>query len=239
MSGQVIDEGDPDFKKLSPPYLKLYSLGTPNGQKITIYLELLGLDYEYRRIDISTNIQKEPWYIKLNPNGRIPVLSDVDANGKQTVLFETAAILLYLGEKYDKDRKYYYSVDDEHYWDQIKWLSFQVASHAPYQGQANHFLRYAKEKIQYGIDRYKAETERVFGVFEIRLAENNGWLVGDHLNIADIAAYPWIRISSFIDIDINQFPNLKAWLDKLEKTPEIANGTNVDNSRFPNPNATK
>lgn len=141
-------------------------------------------------------------------------------------LFETAAILLYLGEKYDKDRKYYYPITDPLYWDQIKWLIFNVASHAPYQGQANHFQLFAKEKIPYGIQRYKAETERVFGVFEIRLKENNGWLVGDGLNIADIAAFPWIRGYEGNEIDINQFPELKKWIDKIEKIDGIQQGLN-------------
>ncbi|KAH3666981.1 hypothetical protein WICMUC_005473 [Wickerhamomyces mucosus] len=229
MSNQLlVDEGDPDYEKLAAPYLKLYSLGTPNGQKVTTYLRLLNVPYHYRKIDISTNVQKEPWFINLNPNGRIPALSDVDANGKRTTLFETAAILLYLGEKYDTERKYYYSINDgDLYWDQTKWLVFQVASHAPYQGQANHFLIYAKEDVPYGKNRYKAETERVFGVFEIRLKENNGWLVGDHLNIADIAAFPWIRHYGAIGIDIDQFPHLKAWIEKIEKIDGIQDGLNV------------
>jgi len=228
MSLQNLDFGDPQHPKdLSKSYLKLYSLGTPNGQKITIFLELLGIkNYEYRVLDIRTNIQKEPWFIAINPNGRIPTLSDVDSNGKQTILFETAAILLYLGEKYDKNHKYYYSLGDEHYWDQIKWLTFHVASHAPYQGQANHFILYAPEKIPYGIKRYKEETERVFGVFEIRLKENNGWLVGDHLNIADIGAFPWIKGAGKLGIDLSQFPNLKSWVDKISKIPGIQEGLN-------------
>lgn len=229
MSSQNLDLADPEHPKdLKAPYLKLYSLGTPNGQKATVYLKLLGIDdYVYRRLDIRTNIQKEPWFININPNGRIPTLSDVDANGKQTILFETGAILLYLGEKYDKERKYYYTLGDEHYWDQIKWLTFQIASHAPYQGQANHFQRYAPEKIEYGIKRYKEETERVFGVFEIRLKENNGWLVGDHLNIADIAAFPWIKNYAYNEIDIDQFPNLKAWVEKIYKIDGVQAGLDV------------
>ena len=228
MSSTNLDLADPEHPKdLKAPYLKLYSLETPNGQKITLYLKLLGIDYTLRRLDIGTNIQKEPWFIAINPNGRIPTLSDVDAQGKQTILFETGAILLYLGEKYDKQRKYYYSLNDEHYWDQIKWLTFQIASHAPYQGQANHFQHYAPEKIEYGIKRYKAETERVFGVYELRLKENNGWLVGDHLNIADIAAFPWVKIYAYNDIDIDQFPHLKAWIERIKNIDGVQAGLDV------------
>lgn len=223
----TIDEGDPDYPQLQAPYLKLYSLETPNGQKVTLYLELLKVKYHYRKIDITKNTQKEPWFLALNPNGRIPTISDVDAEGKRTTLFETGAILQYLGEKYDKQRKYYYDLSSPYYWDQQKWLVFQVASHAPYQGQANHFLRYAKVDVPYGKERYRAETERVFGVFEIRLKQNNGWLVGDHLNIADIAAFPWIRRYGFIDIDITQFPELEKWLDKIAAIDGVQAGLDI------------
>jgi glutathione S-transferase len=222
-----IDEGDPDYPKLEPPYLKLYSLGTPNGQKVTLYLELLKLKYHYRHIDISKDTQKEPWFLKLNPNGRIPTLSDVDAQGKRTTLFETGAILQYLGEKYDTERKYYHDLSSPYYWDQVTWLTFQVASHAPYQGQANHFIKFAPEDVPYGKKRYKNETERVFGVFELRLKANNGWLVGEGLNIADIAAYPWIKKYDFIGIDIAQFPELKKWLDKIDAIPGVQEGLDV------------
>ncbi|CEP23373.1 unnamed protein product [Cyberlindnera jadinii] len=222
----LIDEGDPDYPKLEAPYLKLYSLGTPNGQKITVYLELLGLKYHYRNVDILKGTQKEPWFLKLNPNGRIPVLSDVDAEGHRTTLFETGAILQYLGEKYDKERKYYYDLSSPYYWDQVTWLTFQVASHAPYQGQASHFLKFAKEDVPYGKKRYKEETERVFGVYELRLKANNGWLVGDHLNIVDIAAYPWIRKYDFVEIDITKFPELEKWLAKIDAIEGIEKGLN-------------
>lgn len=223
-----LDLADPKGTQLKTPYLKLYSVGTPNGQKITILLQLLNLAYSYRKIDLGSNEQKEDWFIKLNPNGRIPTLSDVDAEGKQTVIFETGAILQYLGEKYDKDQKYYYKISSKYYWDQVQWLTFQVASHAPYQGQAAHFVIFAKEKVPYGIKRYVDETRRIFGVYEIRLKQNNGWLVGDHLNIADIAAFPWIRKAELIDIDLaKEFPELKKWVDKIEKIDGVAQGLSV------------
>ncbi|CCH46205.1 hypothetical protein BN7_5796 [Wickerhamomyces ciferrii] len=228
-----LDLDDPNHPKdLKAPYLKLYSLETPNGQKATIYLELLKLNYHLTRLDIRTNVQKEPWFIALNPNGRIPTLSDVDSNGNQTKISETGAILLYLGEKYDTERKYYYGIDDPLYWDQIQWLTFQIASHAPYHGQAHHFIKYAPEDIPYGKKRYLDETERVFGVYEIRLKENNGWLVGDHLNIADIAAFSWINIYNYIDIDINKWPSIKAWLEKIREIPGVQEGLNVKEHEF-------
>ncbi|ODQ61846.1 hypothetical protein WICANDRAFT_82025 [Wickerhamomyces anomalus NRRL Y-366-8] len=200
MSSKNLDLSDPEHPKdLKPPYLKLYSLGSPNGQKISLYLKLLGIeDYYYRQLDIRTNIQKEPWFIAINPNGRVPTLSDVDSQGKQTILFETGAILLYL-----------------------------VASHAPYQGQATQFQHYAPEKIEYGIKRYKGETESVFGVYELRLKENDGWLVGDHFNIADIAAFPWVRVYAYNDIDIDQFPHLKAWIEKIKIIDGVQAGLDV------------
>lgn len=226
MSTGPIDEGDPVSEKYNAPYLKLYSMGTPNGVKITVYLSLLKLDYHYRKLNIMTNEQKEEWFLKLNPNGRIPVLTDVNEKGEVYPIMETGAILLYLGEKYDKERKYYYGVDaGKLYWDQIQWLTFQIASHAPYQGQANHFNSFAKEDVPYGKKRYTDETKRVFGVFERRLKDNNGWLVGDHLNIADIAAWAWIRAApNYAKIELDEWPLIQKWIKAIEEIPGVQEG---------------
>lgn len=223
-----VDEGDPKVGPIEAPYTKLYSVGTSNGQKITIFLQLLKKEYIYRKIDLSTDEQKEPWFIKLNPNGRIPVLSDVDSEGKRITLHETGVILQYLADKYDKERKYSYDHDDPLWWEQLQWLTFQIASHSPMQGQAHHFVSFAKVVNDYGIKRYSDEAKRIYGVYEIRLKENNGWLVGDHLNIADISAYPWVSRSRMFKTDLSEWPHLAEWVSKISSIPGVSKGQSVE-----------
>jgi glutathione S-transferase len=222
-----IDEGDPAYEQLKAPYVKLYSVGTSNGQKITIFLKLLNLDYHYRKIDFSKDEQKEPWFIKLNPNGRIPVLTHADSEGNLKIFHETGVILQYLADTFDKERKYSYDHSDPLWWEQTQWLTFQVASHSPMQGQAHHFVSFAKVKNEYGIKRYTDEIKRIYGVYEIRLKENNGWLVGDKLNIADISAYPWVSRSRLFNSTLDEWPNVKAWVEKISKLPGVAEGQAV------------
>jgi len=225
----TIDQADPQYPNLTPPYIKLYSVGTSNGQKITIFLELLQKQYIYRKIDFSKNEQKEEWFLKLNPNGRIPVLSDVDSNGKEIHLHETAVILQYLADKYDDERKFSYNHDDPLWFEQLQWLIFQVASHSPMQGQAHHFVSFAKEKNEYGIKRYSDEAKRIFGVYERRLKENKGWLVGNKLNIADVSAYPWISRSKLFGIDdLKEWPNLQKWCEKISNIPQVKKGQAIE-----------
>lgn len=223
----LIDEGDPNYEQLEAPYLKLYSVGTSNGKKITIFLSLLNLKYHYRKIDFSKDEQKEPWFIKLNPNGRIPVLTDVDSNGNVRTFHETGVILQWLADNYDTERKYSYDHSDPLWWEQLQWLTFQIASHSPMQGQAHHFVSFAKIKDDYGIKRYTDEARRVYSVFELRLIENNGWLVGDHLNIADISAYPWISRSALFKTELDEWPNLKKWCEKVSQIEGVKEGESV------------
>ena len=165
--------------------IELLTSETPNGWKISIALEEMGLPYTVRHIVLSKGEQKEDWYVKLNPNGRIPTIVDHD-NGDFAV-FESGAILIYLAEKtgklMPKDVKGRSLV--------IQWLMFQMAGIGPMMGQANVFFRYAPEKIQYAIDRYQRESMRLFGVLDRRLAGNE-YLAGDY-SIADIANFSWVR----------------------------------------------
>lgn len=166
--------------------------------------------------------------MKLNPNGRIPVITDTDAEGHQTTLAESGAILQYLGEKYDTERKYYHDLSSKYYWDQTMWLTFQVASHSPIQGQATHFWKLATVDYPYGKKRFMDETKLVYGVYEMRLKENNGWMVGDHLNIADIAAYPLIKKAEVLNVDLAaEFPLLKEWMEKIDKIAGVEEGMSV------------
>jgi len=193
--------------------ITLYTVGTPNGVKISILLEELGLPYNVRAIDFKKTEQKEPWFLKINPNGRIPAISDKSTGLN---LFESGAILMYLVERYDKERKFSYDYGSEEYWELLQWVFFQNAGLGPMQGQLNHFERYAPEKIPYAQKRYLEETRRLYGVLESQLqrqeeSHKSPYLVGEKLTIADITTYGWVRIAAMSGVDINEFPRLKQW----------------------------
>ncbi|KAG4415395.1 hypothetical protein IFR04_011491, partial [Cadophora malorum] len=139
----------------------LYTSGTPNGQKVSMVLEALGLKYETKHIDISKNTQKEEWYLKINPNGRIPAIIDrtetADGKSHEKRVFEGMAIMLYLCQKYDREYVISYAFDSDKYWEVVEWMTWMQSGIGPMQGQANHFFRYAPEKIEYAINRYQTE----------------------------------------------------------------------------------
>ncbi|KAF7332181.1 Glutathione S-transferase C-terminal-like protein [Mycena kentingensis (nom. inval.)] len=206
--------------------LFLYTGPTPNGHKVTVFLEELkrvypSVDYDYESIDISTNRQKEPWFIKLNPNGRIPTI--VDKSRDDFVVFETAAILLYLAQLYDKEKQFTFDPEasPNEYSELLQWIFFAHGGVGPMQGQSNHFSRYAPEDIPYAKKRYLDETKRLYGVLEIRLSQDGGrdWLAGTgrgKLTIADFNVAPWIRIHKYSGVEsLDEWPNLKAWLERL------------------------
>jgi glutathione S-transferase len=164
------------------PDITLYTDATPNGIKITIALEELGLPYKVEHVDISTNRQKEDWFLEINPNGRIPALTDKFTDGSSIRLFEGGSILQYLAEQYDKDHKISFPQGSRESYEMNNWLFFQHGGLGPMQGQANHFYRYAPEKIKYGIDRYINESRRLYRVIDTHLAKStSGYLVGDHV----------------------------------------------------------
>lgn len=233
MVGYIIDENDPQEIALKAPYIKLYTAGTPNGYKISIMLELLKLDYHVRTVDVMKNEQKEDWFLELNPNGRIPTLSDVDASGEKLTISESGAILLYLVDKYDKDNKYSYAYGTPQYWKTVELLMFQMAGLGPMQGQAGHFTIFAPEKVPYGIERYTNETKRLYGVMEDVLEQTkSGFLVGDRLTIADVACWPWIALGKMINIDISEYSRLAQWFESLEKMEEFAKGRDIPERPF-------
>ncbi|CCE86261.1 Piso0_004740 [Millerozyma farinosa CBS 7064] len=207
--------------------LTLYTWKTPNGYKVSIFLELLELDYETKSLDISTNIQKEDWFLKLNPNGRIPTLVD---HSTGITISETGAILQYLADTYDKAHRFSYPHGTKEYYLQLEILYFQMAGVGPMQGQANHFIIYAPEKIPYGITRYKNETKRLYSVVEeyLRRNQHNGpYLVGNHYSISDIAIFGWANSLGKIGIDIEQWPLVSQWFEKLRSFPEVQKGLSV------------
>ncbi|KAI0370215.1 glutathione S-transferase C-terminal-like protein [Pilatotrama ljubarskyi] len=214
--------------------LVLYTAPTPNGHKVSVFLEELkaayGLQYDVERIDISKNTQKEPWFIKLNPNGRIPVL--VDRNRNNFPVFESAAILLYLQHHYDKENKFAFDKDsDPDNWSEmIQWIFFAHGGVGPMQGQANHFNKYAPEDIPYAKKRYTEETKRLYGVLEIRLQDRD-YLAGPGrgvYSLADLNVIPWIRFHKIAGIEtLDEWPRLKAWVERSVARPGFQAGITV------------
>ncbi|KAF9484019.1 glutathione S-transferase [Pholiota conissans] len=213
----------------------LYTGKTPNGHQVSVYLEELkavnpSIDYEVVNIVISTNVQKEPWFIKLNPNGRIPVL--VDHSRNDFAVFETAAILLYLAQHYDKGHVFWFDPEKEpdYHSELLQWIFFAHGGVGPMQGQSNHFNRFAQEDIPYAKKRYLDETKRLYGVLEIRL-KGRDWLVGPgkgKYSIADIKAFPWVRIHAFAGIEtLDEWPSVKAWVERNSARPLTQLGLNV------------
>lgn len=202
--------------------IELYSASTPNGRKISILLEELGIPYTVHSIDLGKLEQKQEWFLKINPNGRIPAIIDKD-NGNFAV-FESGAILIYLAEKtgklLPKDPKKKSTV--------IQWLMFQMGGVGPMQGQAGVFLKYAPEKIPFAINRYQNETKRLYSVLDRRLSESK-FLGGKDLSIADIATWPWVNMHDWVEISLDEFPNLKRWNDELEKRPAFIKGKDIPN----------
>ncbi|PYH41353.1 glutathione S-transferase family protein [Aspergillus saccharolyticus JOP 1030-1] len=214
--------------KMSSPDITLYTAQTPNGIKISIALEELGLPYKVEKIDISKNTQKEPWFLEINPNGRIPALTDTFTDGQKIRLFESGGILLYLAEQYDKDYKISFPRGTREWYEMNNWLFFQNAGVGPMQGQANHFVRYAPEHVPYGINRYVNETRRLYSVLDQHLAQSqSGYLVGDHVSLADISHWGWVAAAGWAGVEIDEFPHLKAWEERMLKREGVEKGRHV------------
>ncbi|GIJ86482.1 hypothetical protein Asppvi_005371 [Aspergillus pseudoviridinutans] len=201
--------------------ITLYSWPTPNGVKASITLEELGLSYKTEPINISTNLQKEEWFLKINPNGRIPAIKD----GEQRV-FESGAIMLYLTDKYDTEHKISYPHGTPEYYEELAWLMFQMGGVGPMQGQANHFRLFANVRSDYGIKRYIDETKRLYSVLDSRLKESP-YLAGPKYTIADIANYSWVRSGPGLEIDLGEFPALKKWKEEIDEREAVKKGLNV------------
>jgi GST-like protein len=199
--------------------IELYTAGTPNGYKISIMLEELGLPYTVRALKLGEKEQKQDWYLRLNPNGRIPTI--VDRGNDDFVVFESGAILIYLAEKTGK----FLPADPKRRSRVTQWLMFQMGNIGPMQGQAHVFVRYAPEKVPYAIQRYQKETLRLYEVLERQL-ETREFLV-DELSIADIATFPWVRRYEWAGLNIDHLPNVQRWLRTLEARPAVQRGLNV------------
>jgi glutathione S-transferase/GST-like protein len=199
--------------------IDLYTAPTPNGWKISIALEELCLPYSPHLVNILEGEQKQPWFIAINPNGRIPAIVDREAG--DFAVFESGAILVYLAEKTGRlmpsDAKGRSLV--------LQWLMFQMGGIGPMMGQTNVFFRYLPEKIQTAIDRYQNETRRLFGVLDSQLRDRE-YLAGDY-SIADIATWSWVRTYNWSGVEIDGFPNLRRWLERIAARPAAQKGITV------------
>lgn len=218
--------------------LSLITMNTPNGQKVQIMLEELAdvyknVEWTTTLIDISTNDQKKDWFLRLNPNGRIPVLVDHTQSPPFPVM-ETSAELLYLLKVHDKNDEFGFKDEIERS-QALQWLFFWHGSGAPYQGQVNHFTRYAPEKVPYAINRFRNETLRVFGVLEIQLSgkytgQERDYLAGagrGKYSVADIGTWPWVKgweFAGFTKEEMEPFPHLLKWIGRIAERPAVKRG---------------
>ncbi len=199
--------------------IDLYTWTTPNGRKVSIALEEMGLPYTVVPVPLKTGAQKTPEFLAINPNGRIPAIVDRD-NGDFAV-FESGAILIYLAEKSGK----FLPAEAKARSVVIQWLMWQMGGLGPMHGQANVFNRYFLEKIPAVIDRYQTETKRLFSVMNARLA-NEPFLAGDY-SIADMACWPWVMQHDWAGVPIDDLPHLQRWLATVGARPAVQRGADV------------
>ena len=191
--------------------LDLYSFDTPNGLKIKMMLHECEAEYNFHSINILKNEQFAEDFLRISPNNKIPALVDsAGPDGQAISLFESGAILIYLGEKYARC----YPLAERARLEVLQWLMFQMGGLGPFLGQAHHFLRFAPEKIPYAMDRYRNEAARLYKVMDTRLSANE-WLAAGEYSIADIACYPWIYSHKWQEQDLADYPNLQRWFTAI------------------------
>jgi len=196
--------------------IDLYTAATPNGHKISIALEELALPYTLHALELSGGEQKQPWFLAINPNGRIPAI--VDRAADDFAVFESGAILIYLAEKTGQLMPH----DARGRSLVLQWLMFQMGGIGPMMGQANVFHRYFPEKIPAAIDRYQGESKRLFRVLDGRLREH-AYLAGEY-SIADIANWAWVRTHHWSGVDLDGLPHLQRWLAQVGERPAVRRG---------------
>jgi len=200
--------------------IDLYTAPTPNGWKASIVLEELGIPYEVHPIDLGALDQKQPWFVEINPNGRIPAIVDRDAGG--LAVWESGAILIYLAEKTGR----LLPASGPGRAATLSWLMFQMGGVGPMMGQANVFFRYAPEKIPFAIDRYQRESRRLLEVLDGRLRDSR-FLAGDDYTIADIANWSWAVTHGWSGVSIEGLSGLSRWLDEVGARPAVERGRDV------------
>ena len=203
--------------------ITLYTAATPNGHKVSIALEEMGLPYELKVLDLSQGDQKRPEFLAICPNGRIPAI--VDHTAQDFAVFESGAILIYLAEKTGQ----LMPSDPAGRSRVLQWLMFQMGGIGPMMGQANVFYRYFPEKIPAAIDRYQGECRRLFGVLDAHLAHHE-YLAGDY-SIADIANWAWVRTHRWSGVSLDGLDHLKRWRDAIRERPAVLRGIERPPSR--------
>lgn len=203
--------------------IDLYYWPTPNGRKLTIFLEEVELPYNVVPVDIAAGDQFEPEFLRISPNNKIPAIVDPEGpDGEPISLFESGAILIYLAEKTGRflpgSPRKRYAV--------LQWLMFQVGHVGPMLGQAHHFRKYANEEIPYAIERYTNEAARLYRVIDRRLADTP-FIAGEEYTIADMAIFPWLRSHENQGQSLEDYPNLKRWYEGLESRPAVRRGLDV------------
>ncbi|HEU4645256.1 MAG TPA: glutathione binding-like protein [Burkholderiales bacterium] len=203
--------------------IDLYTWPTPNGHKIHIMLEETGLPYKVIPIDIGAGDQFKPEFLKISPNNKMPAMVDSDGpDGKPMALAESGAMLFYLASKTGK----FLPGHIRKRWQVMQWVMFQMGHIGPMLGQAHHFLSYAPEKIEYAMNRYKNEANRLYGVVERRLKESK-FLACDEYTIADMASMPWMRFPERQGVDIAEYPHVQRWRDGIAARPAVERALKV------------
>jgi GST-like protein len=202
--------------------IELYTWPTPNGHKVHIMLEEVGLPYEIHPIDIQKGDQFQPDFLKISPNNKMPAIVDTEGpGGKRFSVFESGAILMYLAEKTGK----FMPQDMAGKYEVVQWLMFQMGAIGPMLGQAHHFRQYAPEKIQYAIDRYTNEAGRLYRVVNKRLADRP-FIAGDY-SIADMAIYPWLQPWERQGQKLDDYPHIQKWFGAMGARPAVQKGMQV------------
>ena len=195
--------------------IDLYTWTTPNGRKISILLEELGVPYEIHSIDLSKDEQFTPEFTKISPNNKIPAIVDRET-GVQ--MMETGAIMIYLSNKYGQ-----FQCEGKEYWRMIEWLMWQMGGFGPMLGQVHHFVKYNKGKSAYAEERYSKEARRLYGVMDKRLSQSQ-YIAGKDYSIVDISIWPWTARFDWQEIDLNEFPNVARWYKEMIDRPAVQKG---------------
>ncbi|WP_170607578.1 glutathione S-transferase family protein [Ruegeria arenilitoris] len=201
--------------------IDLYTWTTPNGRKVSIMLEELGVAYNAHPIDISKGEQFAPEFLKIAPNNRIPAIADHETGIN---MMETGAIMLYLAEKYER-----FLPEGDEKWPAIEWLMWQMGGVGPMFGQVHHFVKYNRGKSSYAEERYSTEAKRLYGVLNTRL-EGRDFIAGagrGEYSIADMATWPWVSRFEWQEIDLNDYPNVKEWYLRIASRPAVQRGYQV------------
>jgi len=202
--------------------IDLYTWTTPNGRKVSIMLEELGLAYTVHPVDISKGEQFRPEFIAINPNSKIPAIIDQDGpDGAAMPIFESGAILIYLAEKTGR----LLATEKHARSEALQWLMFQMGGVGPMFGQAHHFLRAAPQPVPYGVERYTKETRRLYGVLDKRLGQES--YLAHTYSIADIATFPWVARHEWHKVDLADFPNVARWYAAVAARPAVVRGMTV------------